>query len=165
MPESAAAAGAWHQQGQSVRGLHYKNKPSMSPNPSSSLTSSLVAHLQSQEVMSANIRPLKRARVEDRDRSESMSNSQAIPLQSEQLKRHEELWFDDGNLVLVARDTAFRIYRGLIASQSTVFSDMLVSSCASADETFEGCPTVQLSDSPEDLAHFLRVLLPGSQKR
>ncbi|PIL26555.1 hypothetical protein GSI_12313 [Ganoderma sinense ZZ0214-1] len=30
---------------------------------------------------------------------------------------------------------------------------------------FDGCPTVRLSDSPEDLAHFLRVLLPGSQKR
>ena len=75
------------------------------------------------------------------------------------------LWFDDGNIVLVARNTAFRIYRGLIASQSTVFSDMLVSSCASADETFDGCPTVQLSDSPEDLTHFLRALVPCSQKR
>ena len=114
--------------------------------------------------MSADtLHPLKRARVEDGNSSESSSNSPATSLQK--LKRHAEFWFDDGNIVLVARNTAFRIYRGLIASQSTVFSDMLVSSCASADETFDGCPTVQLSDSPEDLTHFLRALVPCSQKR
>ncbi|KAI1795288.1 hypothetical protein LXA43DRAFT_882184, partial [Ganoderma leucocontextum] len=73
-------------------------------------------------------------------------------------QRHPEIWFDDGNIVLVAHKTAFRIYGGLLAGQSTVFSDMFASS--SPDETFEGCPVVHLSDSPPDLVHLLRVLLP-----
>ena len=73
-----------------------------------------------------------------------------------------DIWFSDGNIVLVARETAFRIYRRLLAGQSTVFSDMFASSTSSPDETFDGCPVVHLSDSPHDLAHLLRVLLPKS---
>ena len=77
------------------------------------------------------------------------------------------MWFDDGNIVLVASDSeiAFRIYRGLLAAQSTVFSDMFASSTSSPDETFDGCPVVYLSDSPYDLAHLLRVLLPTLQRK
>ncbi|EJF60290.1 hypothetical protein DICSQDRAFT_63386 [Dichomitus squalens LYAD-421 SS1] len=41
---------------------------------------------------------------------------------------HERFWFDDGNIILVARDVGFKIYRGLLAINSTVFSDMLASS-------------------------------------
>ena len=111
--------------------------------------------------MPEDIRPLKRAHSEEE--SSVASGSTRLTLQN--LKRNEELWFDDGNLILIARGTCFRIYRGLLASQSTVFSDMLLSSTTSAEETFDGCPTVNVSDSPEDLAHFLRVLLPCSQKR
>ena len=111
--------------------------------------------------MSEGIRPLKRARVDEG--APVASSSTHLPLQN--LKRQEELWFDDGNLILTGRDTGFWIYRGLLASQSTVFSDMLLSSSPSAEETLDGCPIVHVSDSPEDLVHFLRVPLPGSQKR
>ena len=79
-------------------------------------------------------------------------------------KQRSEFWFDDGNLVLVAGDTAFRIYRGLLAVQSRVFENMFVSASSSNDELLDGCPVVQLSDSPEDLVHLFRVLLPTSRK-
>ena len=78
------------------------------------------------------------------------------------IKPHPEFWFDDGSIVLVAQDTGFRIYRSLLALQSTVFADMLVASTSSADELLEGCPVIPLVDSPHDLAHLLRVLLPTS---
>ncbi|KAI1795311.1 hypothetical protein LXA43DRAFT_37645 [Ganoderma leucocontextum] len=105
-------------------------------------------------------RPAKRTRLSDDPSSSSSSSSSTS---KSQFNRHAEFWFDDGNIVLVARSVAFRIYRGLLASQSTVFSDMFASSSSSADETFEGCPIVQLSESPQDLAHLLRVLLPKSR--
>ncbi|KAI1795284.1 hypothetical protein LXA43DRAFT_1090934 [Ganoderma leucocontextum] len=57
------------------------------------------------------------------------------------LKRSEEFWIQDGNIVLVAGETAFRVYRGLLALQSMI----------------------RLTDSPQDLAHLLRVLLPTSR--
>ncbi len=80
------------------------------------------------------------------------------------LKQHDEFWFDDGNLVLVAGDTAFRIYRGLLTMQSRIFENVFVSGSSCSNELLDGCPVVDLSDSPEDLVHLLRVLLPTSRK-
>ena len=59
----------------------------------------------------------------------------------------------------------FRIFRGLLAAQSTVFADMFAASSASADETLKGCPVVELTESHHDLVHLLRVLLPTSTKK
>ena len=107
-------------------------------------------------------RPLKRTRLSADDSTGSQIHpSGPSSTSSSTLRWHPEIWFDDGNIVLVARETAFRIYRRLLAGQSTVFSDMFASSTSSPDETFDGCPVVHLSDSPHDLAH-LRVLLPKS---
>ncbi|KAM5539614.1 hypothetical protein V8D89_006723 [Ganoderma adspersum] len=81
------------------------------------------------------------------------------------IQRHSEIWFDDGNVVLLARGTAFRIYRGLLASQSPVFAEMFAPSTSILDKaakTFDECPAVQVDDSPYDLAHLLRLLLPQS---
>ncbi|KAM5539312.1 hypothetical protein V8D89_007003 [Ganoderma adspersum] len=109
-------------------------------------------------------RPPKRARAsdeaQDTDSSTSSSTTSSTNLK---LRRHTEFWFRDGNIVLVARRTGFRIYRGLLSSQSTVFSDMFASSTCKADETFDGCPVVHLSDSPHDLAHLLHVLIPKTR--
>ncbi|RDX48935.1 hypothetical protein OH76DRAFT_1351645 [Lentinus brumalis] len=86
------------------------------------------------------------------------------PQALEPLVHDAEFWLDDGNVVLVARDTVFRVYRGLLAAQSTVFADMFTSSSSAADEVYEGCPIVRVSDSPEELRHFLRVLFPKSRR-
>ncbi|PIL26470.1 hypothetical protein GSI_12228 [Ganoderma sinense ZZ0214-1] len=109
-------------------------------------------------------RPTKRTRLSGDpppDRGKDSSRSSSKP----QFKPAAEFWFDDGNVILVAspRRVGFRIYRGLLASQSTIFSDMFASSSASPEETFQGCPVVQLSDSYHDLSHLLRVLLPKSR--
>ncbi|PIL26471.1 hypothetical protein GSI_12229 [Ganoderma sinense ZZ0214-1] len=106
--------------------------------------------------MSGEGRPLKRARL----------GTTADPASSTfPFERHNEFWLPDGNVILVAnKTTAFRIYRSLIASQSTVFEDMFTASTSNNDEVFEGCPVVHLSDSPQDLAHLLGVLLPRSRR-
>ena len=104
--------------------------------------------------MSENSRPTKRARTDER----STHRPQAAT------ERHYEFWLDDGNIVLVAENVAFRVYRGLLAAQSTVFEDMLASSSPLADESFDGCPVVRLSDSPMELAHLLGVILPKTQQ-
>ncbi len=108
-------------------------------------------------------RPLKRTRLSTDDLAYSQSQPSSSASTSSNLNRHPEIWYNDGNIVLVAGATAFRIYRGLIAGQSTVFSDLFASSTSSLDEIFEGCPVIHLSDSPYDLAHLLRVLLPQSR--
>ena len=83
------------------------------------------------------------------------------------LLRDQELWFDDGNLVLVAGGVQFCVYKGLLVSQSAVFKDMLSLPQPASDdapahnEPLSSCATVHLSDSPEDLRHFLRAFTNG----
>ncbi|KAI0370987.1 hypothetical protein BV20DRAFT_966095 [Pilatotrama ljubarskyi] len=84
-------------------------------------------------------------------------------------KRDGELWFEDGNLVLVAGDVEFKVYRGPLIAHSLVFTDMLsLPQPAGADHserTERTCPVIPLHDSPDDLRHVLRVFVPGSSLR
>lgn len=80
-----------------------------------------------------------------------------------QRERDEEFWFEDGSVILVARNMEFRVYMRVLADHSPVFADMFSlpqpprpAPSPAADE----CPIVHLADSPEDLRHILRVLLP-----
>ena len=106
--------------------------------------------------------PLKRPRLSV---SDDASTSDANESHPGRIQRHPEFWLDDGNVILVAGDTAFRVYRGLLESQSTVFQDMFASSSAIPDESYRDCPIVHLTDDPEDLRDFLRVLLPRRNRK
>ena len=77
------------------------------------------------------------------------------------LTRDTDFWFEDGNVVLVARNTGFKVYKGLLASQSPIFQD-LFASASHAEETYEGCPVVRLCDTPEGLRYLLPYLLPST---
>ena len=104
----------------------------------------------------AQIRPAKRPRSVVDNAPES---PQGPP------ERHEEFWLVDGNIVLVAGNIAFRIYQGLLVTQSPFFADKLASSNPDSDETIDGCPVVHVEESPEDFVHLLRVLLPTTHRR
>ena len=78
-------------------------------------------------------RPLKRPRTAEEPHLEAFTIN--APSDLDNLQRHEEFWFDDGSIVLVAkRRTGFRVYRALLAAQSTVFADTFSSPSPSADE-------------------------------
>ncbi|PIL26531.1 hypothetical protein GSI_12289 [Ganoderma sinense ZZ0214-1] len=112
----------------------------------------------------ATVRPPKRARRSpEQDNSPQHGSTSTGALLLTNHEHHPEFWFDDGNIILVTpKHMGFRIFRGLLAAQSTVFADMFASSSPSADETLDGCPVVQVADSHVDLAHLFRVLLPTS---
>ncbi|PIL23589.1 hypothetical protein GSI_14902 [Ganoderma sinense ZZ0214-1] len=75
------------------------------------------------------------------------------------LTRDTHFWFEDGNVVLVSQNIGFKVYQGLLASQSPVFQD-LFASASHAEETYEGSPVVRLCDTPECLRYLLPYLLP-----
>ncbi|RDX49030.1 hypothetical protein OH76DRAFT_1382842 [Lentinus brumalis] len=79
-----------------------------------------------------------------------------------QSQRDEEFWFEDGSIILVARDVEFRVYMRVLADHSTVFADMFSLPQPASVTSNPTCdiPTVHLEDSPEDLRHILRALLP-----
>ncbi|KAL6298848.1 hypothetical protein BKA93DRAFT_33782 [Sparassis latifolia] len=71
-----------------------------------------------------------------------------------------EFWFEDGSIVLIAQDIAFRVHRGVLSRHSEVFRDLL--KVPGKQEEKFGCPFVHLSDSPADLRSLLRVLYDGA---
>lgn len=77
------------------------------------------------------------------------------------------LWFDDGNVVLVAEKTGFRVHRSVLARHSDVFRDMFLISQPEPplNDEAKGCPIVPLvDDGAEDVATILGILYDGGQK-
>jgi hypothetical protein len=81
-----------------------------------------------------------------------------------ELQRCEELWFDDGNVVLEAEGIGFRVYRGYLARNSSVFADMFSiplphpETPKEGQDTIEGCALIQMNDSAEHLRYFLLAM-------
>lgn len=83
------------------------------------------------------------------------------------LIRHPHLWFEDGNVVLVAETTGFRVYRGLLARHSEIFHDMfsMPQPEQTAEDTYEGCPVVRMADDTADeVSKILTVLYDGGKR-
>lgn len=82
-------------------------------------------------------------------------------------KRDGEFWYSDGNIILVARDVEFRVYKGILAEHSPVFRDMFSlpqpPEGASSVSGNTPCDMVHVSDSPEDLRHILRIYMAKSE--
>jgi hypothetical protein len=83
--------------------------------------------------------------------------------------RHADLWFCDGSVILQADSTLFRVHKSQLSRHSAIFSDMftlpqppvMTTHATLADETYEGCPVVELHDSAEDVANLLLALYDG----
>ncbi|PSR72327.1 hypothetical protein PHLCEN_2v11775 [Hermanssonia centrifuga] len=77
------------------------------------------------------------------------------------LKHHEELWFEDGKIVLVAEDRAFKVHRGIPSVHFVVYRDMFQTPQPSngADD-IEKCPSIRLYDSPERRGPYLHKFPP-----
>jgi len=71
---------------------------------------------------------------------------------------NQDMYFPDGNLVLVAENTAFRVYKGLLAKHSTVFADMLEIGASEEQDTIDGCPAVRLPDKADEVLQLLRTI-------
>ncbi|KAI0637381.1 hypothetical protein C8Q77DRAFT_1050998 [Trametes polyzona] len=112
---------------------------------------------KSPELMSPN-GVVKRWRVNIADHASSLPSELATVSLNGTVKRDPDLWFDDGNIVLLCRDIAFRVYRGLLTRHSVIFRDLFSMAQPSTSETMESCPVVHISDPPDDLRYLLRVL-------
>ncbi|KAF8518709.1 hypothetical protein BU17DRAFT_76104 [Hysterangium stoloniferum] len=80
--------------------------------------------------------------------------------------RHSDLWFDDGSIVLRAKEPVmlFRVHRALIARHSEVFRNMFMipqPQTRGDTELVEGCPVVDIYDSANDVSSLLRALYDG----
>ncbi|CAA7266029.1 unnamed protein product [Cyclocybe aegerita] len=79
---------------------------------------------------------------------------------SSPLVTRSRFWFDDGNIVLQAESTQFKLHRSVLASQSPVFRDIfsIPQPTDSNEATVDGCPVVHLQDSEEDIENLCGLL-------
>ena len=78
---------------------------------------------------------------------------------SNETTRTQDLWFHDGNLILQAENTIFRVYGGFLAARSSVFRDMFsFPPPEEGNAKMDGCHIIALYDSAKDLAYFLRAI-------
>ena len=75
---------------------------------------------------------------------------------------HPCLYFKDGNLVLVADDTSFRVHDRVLSQNSVLLRNMIVAgsqpSPTDCEKFIEGCPVVRLDDTAEDVAVVLTIM-------
>ncbi|KAF7964590.1 hypothetical protein HWV62_5375 [Athelia sp. TMB] len=72
-----------------------------------------------------------------------------------------EIWFEDGNVILQAENTQFKVHRGMLARNSSIFNDMfsVPQPPMPEEESVEGCVVIHLPDSAHDLEIVLRALI------
>lgn len=87
-----------------------------------------------------------------RARSNDSAPEQLIYIQ------RSEFWQDDGNVILQARSTQFRVHKSMLSNHSSIFKDMFANAAPIGEELVEGCPVIHLSDSPVDMHHVLRAI-------
>ena len=98
----------------------------------------------------SNSRPNKRQRTDGEDVSGFVKDA--------------DVWLPDGNVVVVAQNVAFRVFRSVLAHHSDVFRDLFSLPPTDVNDTFEGCPVVVLEgDDPDDLHHLFLVLCCGKK--
>ncbi|KAF7359025.1 hypothetical protein MSAN_01243200 [Mycena sanguinolenta] len=84
------------------------------------------------------------------------------PMRDNTPKRVEELWFEDGGLVVQAEQSLFRVYRGILAARSSVFKDMLAFTQPPDAEIIDGSTVIRLPDTAEDVTYFFRAIFDSS---
>ncbi|KAJ7119090.1 hypothetical protein C8R44DRAFT_673414 [Mycena epipterygia] len=72
--------------------------------------------------------------------------------------RVQDLWFDDGNLVIQAGNSQYCVHRGILAARSSVFQDMLALPQPPHSELVDGCPLVHLPDPATELTVILKAI-------
>ena len=77
------------------------------------------------------------------------------------VKSRSSYWFDDGNIILQAEDTLFRVHRSVLSRHSKVFQDMF--SIPQPTGQHEDCPVIQVSDEAVDMSIILSILYDNNK--
>ena len=79
-------------------------------------------------------------------------------------QKDEEFWYEDGTIILIAREIEFRVYKGLLAERSPVFKDMFSIPQPEDSEMYDGCPEMVLYDAPEAVETLLEHMYSAGDR-
>ena len=75
--------------------------------------------------------------------------------------RHPDLWFEDGNIVLQAEDTVFKVFRSILSKHAQLFRDIFSlprSTTETEQEQYEESVLIRVQEEAEHMAIFLRAI-------
>ncbi|TFY52892.1 hypothetical protein EVJ58_g9755 [Rhodofomes roseus] len=81
--------------------------------------------------------------------------------------RNTQFWYDDGNVIIVAQNVGFRVYKGLLSKSSRVLGYMVnaaqlpPSQSRDQPESGDNCTVVHVTDTAAEMRSLLMVLLEG----
>ncbi|GJE90384.1 hypothetical protein PsYK624_065150 [Phanerochaete sordida] len=78
---------------------------------------------------------------------------------------HSEMFFDDGNIMLVAEKTSYKVHRSVLSRKSALFKDLLSLPQPDSEEKLDGLPMVRLLDAAEDITMLLDAIYNGAKYR
>lgn len=92
--------------------------------------------------------------------SDESAPSQKRRREDTELKRDQQVWLEDGNIVLLCESTMFRVHRSILAAHCEALQDMFAVYVPPKDEkTYEGCPLIVMHDKPVDMRRFLKTIV------
>jgi hypothetical protein len=68
------------------------------------------------------------------------------------------MWNSDGNVVLQAQNTQFRVHWIVLARHSSVFRDMQGLPQPDGQPSVDRCPVMEIYDDPHDVKYLLEAL-------
>lgn len=92
--------------------------------------------------------------------SNESAHNQKRRREDTEMKRDEEVWLEDGNVVLACESILFRVHRSILAAHCEVLKDMFsVYAPPEDEETYEGCPLIVMLDKHVDMSRFLKAII------
>lgn len=78
---------------------------------------------------------------------------------------HNDFWFRDGNIVVVAQESSFRMYLNILARHSDVPREFLNDEALAAlPDWSENCPVLCTDDKASALAQLLQIIYDGEKR-
>lgn len=81
------------------------------------------------------------------------------------MRPHPEMSFEDGNIMIVAETTTYRVHRSVLSRKSALFKDLLSLPQPDTAETLDGLPVVRLLDRAEDITMLLDAIYNSAKYR
>lgn len=83
--------------------------------------------------------------------------------ESTTIQPHPEMSFDDGNIMIIAEKTSYRVHRSVLSRKSALFKDLLSLPQPDSEEKLDGLPVVRLLDPAEDITMLLDAIYNGAK--
>lgn len=96
-------------------------------------------------------------------RRSAADDDQAVRGAARSIVRHPDLWFPDGNIIVVSEEgMSFKAHSGVLERHSVVLKEILALN--HEEDVGEQCKLIRLSDKGEDLALLFSIMYGAGQK-